>query len=328
MNLHDVSQDSQTAADEFELIERGYEPLSMGVDQRLGFLPWEFIAFSLPYQRQASDKWVRTNGNYRLTIRAGEVVMPDGSTVELLPYGKYARAALLWMCTQARITGSRTLELGTSYNAFLAQLGIGGRPEGVARGGQSKRNVEACLMQLRALFASTVSVSIIDNERAGVTGVHEMGYRLSHKSALWFDPRQPSGVDSLLPSTVTLSEGLMESIERARVVDLRGWKNIQAASKSPLALDVYVWLCARLWNLSRPSYVTWEQLHAQFGSNDSLGSFRQSFRKALAVAQAEYPAARIKEMGRENRSGFRGFLLKRSEPAIAPRSTDEGSSGE
>lgn len=320
MSLQFFPDEGQNAKGEFELVEQGYQPLDMGVDQRLGFLPWEFISFSLPYRRQDAHKWVRTNGNYRMTVTAGDVRMPDGSTVEMLPYGKYARAALLWMCTQAHITGERTLELGTSYNAFLTHLGIGARSDASQRGGQRKRAVDDCLMQLRALFASTVSVSVIDNTKPAATGVFEVGYRLSHKSALWFDHKQPGDLDSLLPSTVTLSEGLMESITKHhRVVDLRGWKNVQSASKSPLALDVYVWLCARLWNLPARSFVSWEQLHAQFGSNDRLPSFKLSFRKALETALAEYPAARIQEMGADSRSGFRGFLLLKSPPAIAPR---------
>lgn len=54
-------------------------------------------------------------------------------------------------------------------------------------------------------------------------------------------------------------------------------------NKSPLSLDIYLWLNRRMSYLRQPSLVTWEQLRGQFGSSaQTLKKFKQTFKGALA----------------------------------------------
>lgn len=289
----------------------------LGVYDYHAFLPWEFIHFNLPYRRPEEPIWTRTNSNATFEVVAGRVQQPDGSIDRFVPYGKQARAALLWMCTEAKLTGSPVLELGASYNAFLTKLGLGARVG--SRGGQSAKTVKGTLAQLRSLFAATISVSTDDEDPEGRLQLREFGYRLTSASNLWFSHRDATDVDGLFPSTVTLSGELFGSIiERGIPVNLDGWRAIQATSKSPLALDVYVWLCSRLYGLRGVARPTWAQLQAQFGSQAGPREFKRLFQGALELALKHYPEARVSER-LDARGRSIGLELRPSPPAVSPR---------
>lgn len=88
-------------------------------------------------------------------------------------------------------------------------------------------------------------------------------------------------------------------------------------SKSPLALDIYLWLSSRLGSLNAPLHITWEQLYAQFGSQQqSMDNFKKKFRIALETVKEHYPAANVREMGtgQGKNKGFKGLVLRRSVP--------------
>lgn len=308
----------QNLPEQRELEQAGSHPADpLGVYDYHAFLPWEFIHFNLPYQRPAEPIWTRTNSNATFEVVAGRVQQPDGTVDRFVPYGKQARAALLWMCTEAKLTNSPVLELGASYNAFLTKLGVGARVG--SRGGQSAKTVKATLAQLRALFAATISVTTDDDDPDGKLQLRDFGYRLTSASNLWFSHRGATDVDGLFPSTVTLSGELFGSIiERGIPVNLDGWRAIQARSKSPIALDVYVWLCSRLYGLRGVARPTWDQLQAQFGSQATRKEFVRLFTSALDLAVEHYPEARVSER-LNGRGQSIGLELRPSPPAVAPR---------
>lgn len=289
----------------------------LGVYDHHAYLPWEFIHFNLPYRRPAEPIWTRTNSNATFEVVAGRIQMPDGTVDRFVPYGKQARAALLWMCTEAKLTSSPTLELGNSYNTFLSKLGIGART--ASRGGQGSTTTKATLAQLRSLFAATISVSSDDEDPDGRVHLRDFGYRLTSASSLWFSHREAADVEGLFPSTVTLSSELFGSIiERGNPVNLEGWRAIQATSKSPLALDVYVWLCSRLWGIRGVARPSWDQLLQQFGAQTSRKEFVRMFKAALDTAVKHYPEARVAERF-DARGRSAGLELRPSPPAVAPR---------
>lgn len=308
----------QNLPEQTELEQAGAHPADpLGVYDYHAFLPWEFIHFNLPYRRPEEPIWTRTNSNATFEVVAGRIQQPDGTVDRFVPYGKQARAALLWMCTEAKLTNSPVLELGASYNGFLNKLGVGTRVG--SRGGQSAKTVKGTLAQLRALFAATISVSTDDEDPNGKLQLREFGYRLTSASNLWFSHRDATDIDGLFPSTVTLSGELFGSIiERGIPVNLDGWRAIQATSKSPLALDVYVWLCSRLYGLRGVARPTWPQLQAQFGSQAGPREFKRLFQGALDLALQHYPEARVRER-LDSRGRSIGLELRPSPPAVTPR---------
>ncbi|MGH8256834.1 MAG: replication protein RepA, partial [Steroidobacteraceae bacterium] len=69
---------------------------------------------------------------------------------------------------------------------------------------------------------------------------------------------------------------------------------IRQLRKSPMDLDVYAWLVHRLFHLSRPSTLTWQQLSGQFGhSYGELRYFRRFFGDSLKRVLKVYPEARL-----------------------------------
>ena len=43
-------------------------------------------------------------------------------------------------------------------------------------------------------------------------------------------------------------------------------KILKAMKRSPLGLDLYLWLTYRTFNITRPMRLTWTQLYRQFGA--------------------------------------------------------------
>ncbi|MEV7801182.1 replication protein RepA [Microbacterium foliorum] len=100
------------------------------------------------------------------------------------------------------------------------------------------------------------------------------------------------------------------------------WRELINTTKSPLALDIYIWLTYRLPSVRGEQYVSWEQLINQFGSQASeIHAFKKKFRPALKLAVQMYPGANVREMGSGSgrAKGFKGLVLRRSAAAAQPR---------
>lgn len=57
---------------------------------------------------------------------------------------------------------------------------------------------------------------------------------------------------------------------------------LKALARSPLGIDLYVWLAYRMYNLQEPAAITWEQLHIQMGGTyGSTDNFARDARREL-----------------------------------------------
>ena len=103
---------------------------------------------------------------------------------------------------------------------------------------------------------------------------------------------------------------LFQEIARSAVpVDLRAIRQLQ---RSPLAIDLYVWLTYRMSYLRRPTLVPWEGLQAQFGADYSRPrDFRRGVMKHLETVIGVYPTLRVSQAD----SGLR---LYPSRPHVQP----------
>jgi len=93
-------------------------------------------------------------------------------------------------------------------------------------------------------------------------------------------------------SHVLLGQKFFEAITLSAVpIDLRAIRQLQ---RSPLAIDLYVWLTFRMSYLKKPTLVPWKGLQAQFGAD--YGRPREFQREALAHLEDVldvYPTVRI-----------------------------------
>ncbi len=238
---------------------------------RLGFMARAMALASMPHSNPKSNEFVRRNGNFTLTMIAPSAIG--------LPYGALPRLLMAWVTTEAARTKQRELELGDTLSDFMRQLDIA--PTGGRWG-----SIPRLRSQMNRLFNATVNCTAQDEGMMAA-----MGYRVADKLVTWWDPKQPTQ-KALWGSTVTLSERFFEEIAHSPVpVDMGALK---ALRRSPMALDLYVWLTHRMSYLEKPTTVPWESLRAQFGADYRLTrQFRAALLKHLKAVAIVYPEAGI-----------------------------------
>ena len=161
--------------------------------------------------------------------------------------------------------------------------------------------------QMRRLFGATIAFTQ-DGQRDGEW--HDAGFRVARETHLWWDPQPPEQAPEWR-STVTLSQGFFEAItERPVPIDLRALR----ALRSPLALDLYLWLTYRNSYLRRPTRVPWALLALQLGAEyRDQRDFKRKVLRSLRRVLVVYPAARVQQV--------RGGLRLRPAPCHVRRST-------
>ena len=95
-------------------------------------------------------------------------------------------------------------------------------------------------------------------------------------------------------------------------------KILKAMKRSPLGLDLYLWLTYRTFGLTRPLRLTWKQLYRQFGANPAratdqctVDNFRRDCLRELKKIKRSWPDLHY-------RTVKGALLLSPSPPVIAP----------
>ena len=184
-----------------------------------------------------------------------------------LPFGTNPRLILAWVCTEAVRTGSRDLVLGRSLSEFMRKLGISSTD---GRGQARLRN------QMKRLFNCSVQLNYTAAGRE--TSASALVAELTD---FWWNPKRPDQA-GLWESKVRLSEAFFNEITSHPVpLDMN---TLKALKRSPLGLDLYLWLTCRIFALTAPQRLSWPQLYRQFGSNPAKAGDNvtvQNFRTTL-----------------------------------------------
>lgn len=237
----------------------------------LGFMARAMVQATLPHKKVAGNEFTRDNGNFSLTILAPSRIG--------LPYGTIPRLLLAWITTEAVQTKSRELVLGDSLSQFMSGLDM--LPTG-GRWGSITRLKE----QMRRLFASSITCTYDNGQSWAFQSVPTVD-----SARLWWSPKMPEQA-ALWQSSIVLGERFFEEIIKAPVpIDMRALK---ALRKSPLALDIYMWLTYRLFYLRQPATIPWDALSRQFGSNyKAVRQFKAAFLRELRKVLVVYPEAKV-----------------------------------
>ena len=213
-----------------------------------GFLGRTMALCSLPRSSPGNQyRYVRRNGPYTLVMNAGGL--------SKLPFGTNPRLILAWICTEAVRTGSRDLVLGRSLSEFMRKLGISSTD---GRGQARLRN------QMKRLFNCSVQLNYTaaGRETSATALVAEL-------TDFWWNPKRPDQA-GLWESKVRLSEAFFNEIVSHPVpLDLT---TLKALKRSPLGLDLYLWLTYRIFALTTPQHLTWRQVYRQFGAHPDKAS--------------------------------------------------------
>ena len=237
-----------------------------------GFMARTMALCSLPRSNPGDRiRYVRRNGPYTLVMTT--------AGINKLPHGSNPRLILAWVCTEAVRTQSRDIVLGRSLSEFMRKLGISSTD---GRGQSRLRN------QMNRLFNCSVSMIYKDdNRRATANAV------LADLTDFWWNPKHPDQA-GLWESKVRLSESFFNEIVSHPVpLDLT---TLQALKRSPLGLDLYLWLVYRTFPLRAPQPITWKQVYSQFGvhpskasDNNTVQAFRYKVLRELKKIKLAWP---------------------------------------
>lgn len=243
--------------------------------------------------------FTRRNGWLELTLGT---TRPESG----LPYGVPARLLTIYCASEAMRTRSPEIYLGKSVQDFLRLLEIP-----ITRGARGSLSVYAS--QLLRLIHSTLTIDEDIQDVNGRTGLHIRQALFVDEARLWWDEPKQAGTTSSPKSigsgsSLVLSKVLFDSIlERSAPLSTAAIKRLR---KSPMDLDVYAWLVHRLFNLGKPSMVTWDQLSGQFGhSYGEARMFRRFFSDSLKRVLSVYPEAKLNVTAN-------GVLLLPSKPHV------------
>lgn len=234
----------------------------------------ELIQCTLPHSDPKVRDWKKSNGNFTLIVSSG---VNDNLEPYDIPYGSFPRLVLAYIITQVVRNGGRRVELSTTFGSFLKEIGYTGNLRGSTRASNTIHN-----QLLRLLRASmTFEYREGDDMRGGYAA---QDVKLSSRFALWWDYRQPEQ-GTLFESFIDISEEFHNAILNAPVplrTDI-----LAALKKSPLALDVYMWVSYRLFTMQSAGQeqvtLGYGRLQEQFGTGISEDNYR-SFRRELKLA--------------------------------------------
>ena len=263
-------------------------------DPDLGFMARTMALCSLPRTNPGNrHQYKRVNGPYRLVMIAG--------ADNRLPFGNLPRLLLAWISTEAVKTQSRELVLGKSLSEFMRTLGVYN---------SSGRTQTRLRNQMKRLFTSHVQLIYEDQHGEAI-----VNSSVADRMEFWWNPKRPDQ-PTLWDSKLRLGEDFFnEIIQHPVPIDMN---TLTALKRSPLGLDLYLWLVYRTFPLRAPLRLTWKQVYRQFGAHPDKASdhrtvqdFRRKVLRELKKIKIAWPGL--------NYATVRGFLvLYPSTPVIAP----------
>lgn len=255
-----------------------------------------FMTGVFPHRDPKTRDYSIRDGYKKVTVSSGLDLndLPIG-----IPYGSLPRLFMAYICTQAVRHREKKILLGKNLAVFLRELDLhnGGGPTG---------DITRVKKQLRKFVNVSISYRIETNvkEEAG-------GYRLTEKSVLF--KGKNLGQEEILDSYIILQDEFMCAI-LAQSVPL-SMKVLKALKQSPLALDLYMWLTARVYSPHmKNSFVSYNQIMNQCGGEYSnIYEFGRNVRAKLKTISRIWPELHYKEQ----RGGIK--LLSSSQSHIKPK---------
>lgn len=240
------------------------------------FMGQPLVQLTLPHTDPGDVPFYeRRNGDTSLIVQPG-FRKRDGKTVHAgIPFGSYPRLVLAWVTTEAVRTKNRTLVLGGSLTAFMAELGL------AATGGE-RGTITLLRDQMTRLFTARIAVV-----RGDEHGLEHAAVQITRKTKLWWDPKRP-GEPVTSGSTIQLSDDFYHLLtERPVPVDMRA---LQVLKESPLGLDLYMWLTYRVSYMKTEAVIPWKALETQMGADyTETKNFTRNVKRELRRIKLVWP---------------------------------------
>jgi hypothetical protein len=239
------------------------------------------IQCTLPHSDPKALAWKKESGPYTLVVASGydQDLKPIG-----IPYGSFPRLVLAYIITRVKQTGECRVDLSSRFSTFLQDIGYTGNYKG--KGGKG----ELIRQQLSRLLRANITWV---NTNPGCIGAIDI--KIAPRFELWFNPDKPD--EATLQDTYETDSFIVVSMEFRNAimrapVPLRT-DILKDLRKSPLALDVYMWLSYRLFVMQATDQpelsLSYGQLQEQFGTGiaeENYRKFRQALRGAIRKVAA------------------------------------------
>ncbi len=279
------------------------------------------IQCTLPHSDPKARDWKKTNGDVTLIVSSGvdKNLVPYG-----VPYGSFPRLVLAYIITSVVQTGERRIELAAHFGSFLKEIGYTGNYRGNTSAAKAIKSQMDRLLNATIAFTSDEGTEEYGEVSRGKVDITK-GF------VLWWDYRNPNQ-GSLWGSYIELTEDFLQSVLRAPVPLLNAM--LAAVKKSPLAIDLYMWLSYRLFTMQASGQneisLSYGRLQGQFGTGmaeKNYRNFRSRFKKEFAdVAEAWNKHAENERQHLKYELGDTGLTLFRSDLLIAkakPSATEQ-----
>ena len=263
-------------------------------DPDRGFMARTMALCSLPRSNPGNRlQYKRVNGPYTLYMIAG-----GGNK---LPFGNLPRLLMAWVSTEAVRTQSRELVMGRSLSEFMRTLGVYD---------SSGRTQTRLRNQMKRLFSAHVSLIYEDEHREATAAA-----LIADLTDFWWNQRRPDQ-PSLWESKIHLSEPFFnEIIQHPVPIDMN---TLTALKRSPLGLDLYLWLVYRTFPLRAPLRLTWRQVYRQFGAHPDKASDKRTVLNFRYKVLRELKKIKLSWPGLNYATAPGLLILSPSKPAIAP----------
>lgn len=265
------------------------------------FMGQPLVQLTLPHTDPGDIPFYeRTNGDTSLIVQPGFRKRGGQTEHAGIPYGSYPRLVLAWVTTEAVRTRSKTLCLGGSLTAFMAELGL------AATGGK-KGTIVRLRDQMARLFTARIAIV-----RGDDNSIDQAGVQIARRTRLWWDPKDPDE-PLTFNSTVQLSDDFFLLLtERPVPLDMRA---LQVLKDSPLGLDLYMWLTYRVSYMQRETVIPWTALEVQMGADyTETKNFTRKVKRELKKIKLVWPEL-------DYRTPRGRLVLKPCPPHVRPRLT-------
>jgi len=224
----------------------------------LAFMARSMVLTFMPHKKQKNNEYTMQNGDQLLHMSAPKEIG--------LPYGSIARLIVAFWVTQVIKTKKRDVELGDSLSKFMSELDM--VPTGGKWGSITRVKEQMNRLIATSIYSGTHNEFGHNSEKLDFVQSSNVLWQTSHSNQM-----------NISPNTVRLSEGFFEQIMKNAVpLDMR---ILKALKKSPLAIDLYLFLNYKLSLVKKYTPLTWEILHQIFGSDyKELKHFKPEFNKA------------------------------------------------
>lgn len=247
------------------------------IARSIGYTAKSLAIANLPYHEINRDRWERKNGNYTFVV----VALKEGTKI---PFGVIPRLFFIWLITEITKTKNREIILGDHFNDFLAKIGY------TNFGGKERARVRD---QLLRLFSCAIGTYYDDEAKKIAAGSPPESFVQTY--SLWTkDKSSEDGQQELFPARIVIKQSFFEEVMKAPIpIDMR---IVETFKNSALKLDIYLWLTYRMFSVTKPQHIKYEDLMVQFGGDynennkRSLDTFRTKFRNALKEVLTVYQA--------------------------------------